>query len=258
MATFDQVPDGDELPISATLFVTYRRCPQQALARFRGIYPPPTRASFKGALAHRLIARHLVEGPIDADDIEMACREETGAHLNQQLTAIGVHTMSGFRAIVAEVSDLYARFAALPMEPVREAEMTFDVEVGHGVSLRGRIDAVFEDPDGTRIVDWKTGPHLGEAVDAQLAFYALAWQRLRGQPPTRTDAISVATGERRVEEPNAETLSRTESEIVQMIHHLRHAITTGGELSRTAGPHCRWCPILDDCDEGAAAVELLT
>ncbi|MFO7699912.1 MAG: hypothetical protein R6W79_04835, partial [Acidimicrobiia bacterium] len=71
METFDRVPEGERLIVSATLFVTYRRCPQQALARVRGVYAAPTRASFKGALVHRLIARHLSSGPIDDGELAL-------------------------------------------------------------------------------------------------------------------------------------------------------------------------------------------
>lgn len=257
MRTFDEVPDGEEIAVSATLYVTYRRCPQQALARLRGVYPPPSKAAFKGALTHRLIARHLEGGPIDDGRIEHVCREETGANLNHQMNEIGITTMTEFRAVVNEVAELYRRFAAIPTEPALGTEISFEVPVGGGVTLRGRMDALFEDPDGTRIVDWKTGPNLGDDVDAQLGFYALAWQREHGSPPARTDAVSVATGERRVGAPTAATLADTEHEVAGMVDSLRAALSSGHDLPRTAGPYCRWCPVLEDCDEGSSAIALL-
>lgn len=257
MRTLDEVPDGDDLPVSATLFVTYRRCPQQALARVRGVYPKPSRASFKGALTHRLIARHLEDGPIPGDRIDLVCRQETGENLNAQLAASGIHRPSEFRAIVAEVRELYQRFATLPPDPVAATELAFEVPVGNGITLRGRIDAVFDDDDGQRIVDWKTGPHLGDDVEAQLGFYALAWVRERGVLPARTDAISVATGERREAVPDPGSIASTEHEVVEMVERLRVAIADGTDLDRTAGPHCRWCPILATCTEGSSALALL-
>ncbi|WP_415822939.1 PD-(D/E)XK nuclease family protein, partial [Mycobacterium senriense] len=54
--------------------------------------------------------------------------------------------------------------------------------------VRGRIDAVFVDPDGgTTVVDWKTGepPHGAEAMRqaaVQLAVYRAAWAALAGIP----------------------------------------------------------------------------
>ena len=57
-----------------------------------------------------------------------------------------------------------------------------------GVVIRGRMDAVYANPDGTfDVVDWKTGrrPAPGREADAaavQLAAYRLAWARLAGIP----------------------------------------------------------------------------
>lgn len=63
-------------------------------------------------------------------------------------------------------------------------EVPIETRVG-AVVVRGRIDAVFQDDDGTwELVDWKTGPvpsTAGLAVrSVQLAVYRLAWARLQG------------------------------------------------------------------------------
>ena len=63
-----------------------------------------------------------------------------------------------------------------------EVEVAFETVVG-GVVVRGRIDAVFADPDGGwTVVDWKTGdpPRDGTAAAVQLAAYRLAWAELSG------------------------------------------------------------------------------
>ncbi|MGV0327231.1 ATP-dependent helicase [Corynebacterium confusum] len=63
-------------------------------------------------------------------------------------------------------------------------EAPFEVTIGSAV-VRGRIDAVFREPDGGwLVVDWKTGrPPQGadmQAAQIQLAVYAEAWRRLTG------------------------------------------------------------------------------
>ena len=64
-----------------------------------------------------------------------------------------------------------------------------------GVTLRGSVDAVFDDAgSGPLLVDWKTGG-LGEP-GIQLGFYALLWALERGEIPGRVEAVSVGTGER--------------------------------------------------------------
>lgn len=66
----------------------------------------------------------------------------------------------------------------------RDVEVPFVCEVD-GVTLRGRMDAVFADPDGGwTVVDWKTGAvpsakHL-PVVSVQLAAYRVAWAALAG------------------------------------------------------------------------------
>jgi DNA helicase-2/ATP-dependent DNA helicase PcrA len=73
-----------------------------------------------------------------------------------------------------------------------EVEVPFDTVV-EGVVLRGRMDAVFHDADGSYdVIDWKTGqtPTGQDATYAavQLAAYRLAWHRLTGEPLPRIRA----------------------------------------------------------------------
>lgn len=67
-----------------------------------------------------------------------------------------------------------------------EVEVPFETVVD-GIGLRGRMDAVFADPDGGyTVVDWKTGavPEAAklDTVSVQLAAYRLAWAALSGTP----------------------------------------------------------------------------
>ena len=72
-------------------------------------------------------------------------------------------------------------------------EVPFEMPIADTV-LRGRIDAVFADPDGgATVVDWKTGepPHGPEALRqaaVQLAVYRLAWAALSGCPESSVRA----------------------------------------------------------------------
>jgi DNA helicase-2/ATP-dependent DNA helicase PcrA len=93
------------------------------------------------------------------------------------------------RADAEQLAVLRAAFLASPWAtrtPVA-VEVPFEMAVGDTV-LRGRIDAVFADPDGgATVVDWKTGepPHGPEAARQaaiQLGVYRLAWASLAGCP----------------------------------------------------------------------------
>lgn len=73
-----------------------------------------------------------------------------------------------------------------------EVEVPFELRLA-GLSLRGRMDAVFLDERGRyEVVDWKTGrAPTGPEADAaavQLAAYRLAWAELSAQPLERIGA----------------------------------------------------------------------
>ncbi|MDN5750267.1 MAG: PD-(D/E)XK nuclease family protein, partial [Pseudonocardia sp.] len=73
-----------------------------------------------------------------------------------------------------------------------EVEVPFETVIA-GVGVRGRMDAVFAEPDGGWIVvDWKTGPPPTDerlpALAVQLAAYRMAWAALAGCPPERVGA----------------------------------------------------------------------
>jgi len=81
-------------------------------------------------------------------------------------------------------------------------EVPFEMSFGATV-VRGRMDAVFAEPDGRfTIIDWKTGAvpgsenetgvKLGTAQAVQLAVYRLAWAALRGISARRINTISAA------------------------------------------------------------------
>ncbi len=75
-----------------------------------------------------------------------------------------------------------------------DVEVPFEMAFGATV-VRGRIDAVFADPDGgCTVVDWKTGaPPADDAARrhaaVQLAVYRLAWAGLTGRPVSQVRAV---------------------------------------------------------------------
>jgi DNA helicase II / ATP-dependent DNA helicase PcrA len=102
-----------------------------------------------------------------------------------------------------ELATLQEAFLASPWAartPV-DVEVPFERAIGSTV-VRGRIDAVFADPDGgATVVDWKTGeppqgPEATRQAAIQLGVYRLAWAALRGCPESlvRTAFHYVRTG----------------------------------------------------------------
>ena len=94
-----------------------------------------------------------------------------------------------------QLEQLQAAFTASPWAartPI-DVEVPFEMAIGE-VIVRGRIDAVFANPDGTvTVVDWKTGePPKDEEgrrhAAVQLAVYRLAWAALAGIPEENVSA----------------------------------------------------------------------
>jgi hypothetical protein len=125
-----------------------------------------------------------------------------------------------------------------------------ETEPASGVMLRGSIDAVFEHA-GTRLVDWKTG-QLGQSQE-QLWFYAMLWALDRNELPEVIEAVSVGTGERWDISPTQPGVERTAARVAELVDAIRGAAASGGPLPKQAGSWCRYCPVLDDCDEGRSA-----
>lgn len=254
MIEFPSLPPGEPLVVSATLYVTYTKCPEQALGRLRGVYPPESNASFKGGLAHRVFSRHLTAGPIGMADFEQICREEIGSGMNPKLGALGLKP-SQLSSVIREVGDLYERFKVLSTSGFQAAEVLVEVEPADDLTLRGSIDAVFADDGGVRLIDWKTGG-LYE-VEEQLAFYALLWALDKGRLPNRVEAVSIGSGERTTATPDVTGLEATAAGIAEMVTAVRRAFATDTEhLEPVGGPWCRFCPLLDSCREGSAAVRV--
>lgn len=253
------IPDvapGEGIRVSATTYVVWKRCPDQANARLQGKYGPDTRHAFVGSLAHRIFSRHLNNGPVDYEDFTRVCREEIGGSaLNNKLADLEIKP-SSLAGVIEEVRDLYARFTKLPGEGFEGAEVDLGVEAGDGVELAGKVDAVYrEDTGGHRLVDWKTG-ELGEPED-QLLFYALLWAMGHDDLPAYVEAVSVRSGERYRTVPSRLDVERVASEVASLVDEMRRAWRDGERLERRAGPWCGYCPILEECEEGQSVVALL-
>jgi len=252
---FPVLPAGEPLSISASLYTTYLRCPGQAMAQVQGIYGPDSRASFSGMLAHRIFARHLTSGAIPTDDFTNACREEIGQAMNPKLGSLQLRP-SELRGVIAEVGELYQRFQLVSTDGCVGVEQALDYEAGSGVVLRGRVDAVFDDARGIRLVDWKTGS-LGVAED-QLGFYAMLWALVKAELPAVVEAASVSSGERFEMIPSIGSVAETARRVEAMIATLRSGFADPSTVPLHGGPGCRYCPLNEECEEGMAALRVLS
>ncbi len=156
----------DRLSVSA--LVALARDPDELARQVRRPMPrPPARQARRGTEFHRWLEERFGQQRLIGDDDLFADPGESDDGL----------------------IDLRARFEAGEWGGrwPREVEVPFDMLIGDR-QVRGRIDAVFADPDGGfDVVDWKTGrpPRAKaekDAVAVQLAAYRLAWAALAGVP----------------------------------------------------------------------------
>jgi hypothetical protein len=252
------VVPGERLRISASTFVAWKKCPETANSRFQGKYGPDSRVAFVGGLAHRVFSRHLNSGPIPEEDFVQACREEIGqSNLNNKMGGLGI-TTSSLSGMIEEVRSLYSRFVRFPGTGFEGAEVALTFEPAPGVELVGTVDAVYRrERDGPLLVDWKTGSSLDDADD-QLGFYALLWVLERDELPSMVEAISVSTGESYTATPTTASVQGVADQVASMVSVLRASWADGSALERSAGPWCRYCPVLEDCPEGQAVEAMLS
>jgi DNA helicase-2/ATP-dependent DNA helicase PcrA len=172
-----EVPLPERLTVSDV--VTLTGDPQALARRFRRPLPQqPVRQARRGTSFHQwLEQRWAAESLLDIEDLPGAVDELTDA---------------------AELDELKAAFERSPWAdrtPVA-VEVGFEMSLG-GRVIRGRMDAVFAEPDGGyTVVDWKTGrPPAGRRAEVQavqLALYRLAWAALRGLPDSELGRVRAA------------------------------------------------------------------
>jgi DNA helicase-2/ATP-dependent DNA helicase PcrA len=162
--------------LTVSQLVTLRRDPQALARSLRR--PMPTRPdpySRRGTAFHRWLEQRFgADRLFDLDELPGAADEDAAPD-----------------DALAELQRQFLASEWAQRTPI-EVEVPFATEIG-GVVVRGRMDAVFGDPDGRYdVVDWKTGrrPVGAEATAAavQLAAYRLAWSDLAGVPVRRVQA----------------------------------------------------------------------
>ncbi len=126
--------------------------------------------------------------------------------------------------------------------PARMAEVPFTLSL-EGSDIRGRIDAIFIEEDGTvHLVDWKTGgPDEEYARRLQLPLYALAANKLWGIEPERMRIAYVFPGGDIVgSEVGEDLLRETEGRVREALARIR-----SGRFEPTPSRYaCSSCPVM--------------
>ena len=163
--------------LSVSALVELDRDPQAAARRLTRRLPTrPDAHAILGTAFHDWVQRFYgAERLFDLDDLPGA----------------GDPQIADAEALTA-LQDAFTASAWSARTPI-DVEVGFEMAIGDTL-VRGRIDAVFADPDGgVTVVDWKTGePPADEDARrhaaVQLAVYRLAWAGLTGRPASAVRA----------------------------------------------------------------------
>ena len=235
MGQTDPVP-SNQLPghLSASTFIRLSEDLQGTVHQLmRPVPQRPSRVATIGTAVHALIEEHFGVAP-SADPLEAPDAEDTvGVDLPGSAAASTALADSADPAdlqeqdeftfeddfeeseseLDASVQRLWERFATSEWGSDEWKDRIWAVEYPvethiEGVSLRGRIDAVFrtEDEDGERwvLVDWKSGsrPKMStmQSRRFQLGLYRIAFSRIMGVDPERISTVFVYLGGKGVAE----------------------------------------------------------
>jgi DNA helicase-2/ATP-dependent DNA helicase PcrA len=162
--------------LSVSQLVVLRRDPQSLARSLRRPLPHrPAPQARRGTAFHAWLEQRFgAVRLLDIDDLPGAADE--GAADDEELAALQEAFLTGEWA------------ERTPFE----VEVPFATTVA-GVVVRGRMDAVYADPDGRfDVIDWKTGRRPSgveaEAAAVQLSAYRIAWASLAGVPVRRVRA----------------------------------------------------------------------
>lgn len=214
----------------------------------------------RGSVAHKAIEllvhwRHGEPTPLALVDeaLEVLTEQDTG--LAGWLNTCSERERAELRALANErVAMFMETFPPLEnaWRPVTEARLRVEL-FGGGIVLQGRIDLSLGTPIGSKpgkaIIDFKTGSPTRAHLD-DLRFYALLETIRMGTPPFLVADLYLDSGRPETEVVTEGMLEaalvRTAEGIVKMVE-LREGLR---EASPSPSRACRWCPVLETCEEG--------
>jgi DNA helicase-2/ATP-dependent DNA helicase PcrA len=244
-ALIEQRLGGEEVsPMPSSLSVTgiieYEKCPKLFYwSQVRPLPRRPSPAARLGSEIHRWIELQT-RGQTTLIDLDQPPDLSTEEQMAEPPAEERLRT--AFRE---------SRFADLvPLYAERPFLLYID-----GMVVRGRMDAVFGEPDGAwEVVDYKTG-RVPEGDDPllglQLDVYALACMEIWGKRPEDLTLTYFFLSE-------GKEISRVAGDPAEIRDRLRRSLraVASGRFDPQPGDQCHWCDFLSFCEAGRAYVGL--
>jgi DNA helicase-2/ATP-dependent DNA helicase PcrA len=223
----DSMMHDGRIHLSVSQIETWLRCPQDFYYRYVLSMPlPPAPQLGYGSLIHEVIER-IHEGRAHGQPPKL---EQLLEDVQQNLPQAGYASVRtrerAHKQAALTVKAVYDRFMhdELPIE----TEWPFTLELP-SLTIRGKIDAVYQTEQGAEIRDFKTGTSANTPEKAksrvsgsqQLTLYALAWLSLRGEMPAKLTLDFVETGQIASVKKQPKSLTTLEEKLEVMVKDLQ-------------------------------------
>lgn len=239
LAEPSQEPGTEEPPtVSVTGLVTYAQCPKRFY--WSDVDPLPRRpnpAATRGTEVHRRIELHQ-RGQVPFDEVSESLYDVPDGPGGGSKGAYETYEASRFAGARASL-----------------IEVPFTLGLETGFRVRGRIDAVYVDPAGWEVVDFKSGrPSDDPSRIVQLQAYAVAVDAVEFGPPKPEEMkVTFAYLGDGLTEVSYDADPEWVDEARRSLEELTRSIADS-QYEEDPGPWCGSCDFLQFCAPGQAKV----
>lgn len=218
----------------------------------------------RGSVSHKAIELSVhwrrEPEPLALVDAALGRLTESDDNLGDWLQTISEAERAELRA---ESNDRVVKFLEcfpplkVQWRPVTESRLRHEV---HGQFVfSGKIDLTLGQSEGTRagkvLIDLKTGGFSPQHLE-DLRFYALIETIRLGTPPRLIASYYLDQGNFVPEDVTEEVLHAAAARLIDGTTRIVEVLGAEREPNLVAGPACRWCPVLGDCDVGKRHLEV--
>ncbi len=218
----------------------------------------------RGSIAHKAIELSIhwrrEPEPLALVDESLSRLTESDNSLGDWLQTISEAERAELRA---ESNDRVVKFLECfpPLKtgwrPVTESRLRYDVHDQFVFS--GKVDLTLGHPEGNRagkvLIDLKTGGFSPQHLE-DLRFYALIETIRLGTPPRLVATYYLDQGKFVPEDITNGVLFAAAARLIDGTTKIVEVLGSEREPNLVAGPVCRWCPVLDDCEVGKRHLEV--
>lgn len=253
---------GEQLRVFKSFLSKVHGCEVRHLAPDDFEWSPATVA---GTVAHKAIELSLhwpgEPAPSQAVDEAIALLLERGDLRAEYLQQLGPGEQAELRSRAVDRTTKFLQdFPPLPptAQPVLESSVRWKPR--GTIEFSGKVDLVVGRPSGREsrllVVDFKSGGHSPQHRD-DLRFYALLLTLRNGVPPRKLVTYYLDYADHEVEDVTEGVLrAALERTLAGIERHIELTLEHRDPVKRV-GFGCRWCAVLDQCDEGAAHLRTL-